>query len=371
MVLMSVVSLIRMRFAWPRRARVWLLVGLLLPLAAPRALPLAELCQVTVPVAGADAEQRNQAIEQALEKVLVKLTGSRSIAMRPEVADLLKSAAPLVQQYRYGAAPAADTAQPQQRWLQVSFDAAALQQALRAKGLPVWQAGRPNVLLWLGLEQGGARNFLQPESDVELAATIAAVAAERGLSLLFPLLDVEDLSQLRASDLWGGFEDRLRAASQRYAADLVLVGRLGATSPGSWSSSWVLLHSAQAERWQSRGASAPAALAAGLQEAVDRLARRYAPLESRGTSNRLLVRVSDVRDARGFAGVDRLLRALDVVEEVALVSVEPDRVLFSVKARGGADALQRATALSRWLLAEPDAAGVDADRPDLRFRLVP
>jgi hypothetical protein len=150
-----------------------------------------------------------------------------------------------------------------------------------------------------------------------------------------------------------------------------LVGRLGATSPGSWSSSWVLLHSAQAERWQSRGASAPAALAAGLQEAVDRLARRYAPLESRGTSNRLLVRVSDVRDARGFAGVDRLLRALDVVEEVALVSVEPDRVLFSVKARGGADALQRATALSRWLLAEPDAAGVDADRPDLRFRLVP
>ncbi len=123
------------------------------------------LDQAVVPVRGQDVEELNNAMGQALKQVLVKITGSRSVGDREVTRELIGQAVGLVQEYRYEVPAAGATGgQTAGRLLLVRFDSHALHQALRDRGLPVWGATRPTLLLWLGVEQEGQRRFFQPET---------------------------------------------------------------------------------------------------------------------------------------------------------------------------------------------------------------
>lgn len=354
----------------PRRCRTTLVGGLLLAILTRGALAVQaqELYQAAVPVSGQGVEERNSAIAQALLQVLVKISGSRSVADRKEARELAGEAAGLVQQYRYDLPPAvADGGQPAGRLLWVSFDPRALQQTLRDRGLPVWGTRRPTLLLWLGVERGGKRRFFQRETDAELAQAVEGVGRERGMAFLLPLMDVEDLNRLQIVDLWGGFESPVRAASERYGADLVLVGRMEETG----SASWQLLRGDRVEQWRSSGEDA---LAEGLQEAVDRVAASYAPAAAPEGVGGILVRVRGIGDFYGFVRVDRFFKSLEEVGSVALERVEPDQALFRLRLHGGIDALARSASVGGVLVAEPlepalpGVGGESVQLPDLSFR---
>ncbi len=357
-----------------RRSYPALVGGLLLVILARWAFAgqAQDLYQAAASISGQGAEERNSAIGQALKQVLVKITGRRSVVDQEAARELTGVAAGLVQQYRYEVAPAAaDSGQAVGRMLLVSFDAHALQQALRDRGLPVWGATRPSLLLWLGLEQGGERRFFRPEIDVDLAQVVDQVGQERGMSFLFPLLDMEDLNRLQAGDLWGSFESRVRGASERYGADLVLVGRVDGASAVAWQ----LLHSDRIEQWQSRGQSGAEAFAEGLQEAVDRTAARYAPVAVTGGVGGVLVGVRGVSDLYGFVRVERFLKSRDGVESVVLEQVGPEQALFRLRLRGGAEALVRSASLGGVLSTEPldparpEVGEQSGEQPDVIFRL--
>jgi hypothetical protein len=354
------------------KTRRLLLSGFLLGLVLTGAgtLPAAgpeDLYQATVPVAGRDEAQRRTALGQALERVLIKLSGSRDVVRREAARELSGTAAGLVQQYRYDTLPAAADGQPGGLVLLARFDPVALDQALRERGLPRWEGSRPGVLLWLGLEQDGQRRFLQPEADPALAAAVERVARERGLSFLYPLLDLEDLGQVQAGDLWGGFETRVREASARYQADLILVGRL---TPEA--AEWRLLQPGQGESWGSRGAPAEA-LTEGLQAAVDRIASRLALGPATGAARGVLVEVQGVRDLAGFLRADAYLRGLGGVDRVTLVATGPDRLLLRIGVRGGSETLLRGAGLGGVFLpgpAEPaPAPGAGGEVPEVSLRL--
>lgn len=329
-----------------------------------------ELYQASVPVSGQSEDERNAAIRQGLEKVMVKVLGIRSAASKQQVRGVVKEAPGLMQQYRYDAAgPDAEGLV-----LTVRFDSGALQRTLRDRGLQAWTNNRPTLLMWLGVEQGGQRRFYQPETDLEVASAIDQVARERGMSFFFPLMDLEDLNRLQADDLWDDSEFRIRDASARYGADLVLIGRLQAGAAADWQ----LLHSDRAEAWQNHAKSLGELTTVGLQETVDRIAARYAPIASYGRSDAVLVRIQGVRDLDGFVRTQGFFRSLDAVEGVTPMRVEPDQVMFRIRIDGGTEAMRRAALLGGFLisaeplgLGEADQAGLaPAARPDLSFRLL-
>ena len=85
-----------------RRFCLTLVGGVLLAIVIRGAFAsqLQDLYQAAVPVSGQGVEERNSAIGQALERVLVKITGSRSVGDREAARELTGEAAGLVQQYR-------------------------------------------------------------------------------------------------------------------------------------------------------------------------------------------------------------------------------------------------------------------------------
>ena len=205
-----------------RAVRFLLLVMLLGTLAALQAAPVTGLYQAEAPVAGRAAEQRNQAIRSAFGKMLIKVTGNRSVAAREELRADVANAARFVQQYSYRSrqdarADEQGATDATNGFLRVSFDALAVDRLLREHGLPVWAANRPSVLLWMGVERKGKRRLLTSERDPGVRSVLEATAAERGLPLIFPLMDLEDRGQLQVSDLWGGFEADIENASRRYS----------------------------------------------------------------------------------------------------------------------------------------------------------
>lgn len=320
-----------------------------------------------VEVPSQDRRHRDDGFRRALAEVLVKVSGQPDAAKRQAVEDALASAGEHVQQFEYrsvidepGDETTGNEGEPRIMLL-ARFDPSAVRNALRRADLPLWSDERPEVLVWLAIEGPNGRHLIGGEDP--LAKDLRAHARERGVPILFPLLDLTDQRRLSVSEVWGGFTESIVAASERYAAETVLVGRLDRVSDGTWRSPdpaarwrgrWILYDHGREQAWRVRGASENALLGPGVHGAADRLARRYAfRLSERDPSAHRLV-IANVDSLADYGRVLEHLRALAVVDEVMPSAMAQDRLTLAV----------RLQAPRRRLLQAIELGGVL--RPDLR-----
>jgi len=339
----------------PRLAPTTVLASLLAWLLATpvAASQVSDLYEAEVPVEDRSAERRTSGIAEALRTVLVKVTGDRSVVSHPGVAADLGQAYQYVQQYRYRPAPEPVTAEPpaeavaetEPGWLLwARFDAAAVDRLLQARGLPVWGETRPDAVLWLALEDGRQRFLVGQESRPELVAALEQAAAERGVPVLMPLLDLEDRARVRASDVWGEFEQVLVRASARYSATVVLAAR-AARSGNGWAVQWALYEGGSAEHWRSFGSAVDLALTTGFQQGVDFIADRYAPVAGAGAEAVVRLEVSGIDSVADYAKVARYLRQLTPGERADPERVKPGSIVYRIRIRGGLNSLRQSLAL--------------------------
>ena len=339
------------------RSVCWCLFALVVTagLAAP-AYParLPDLYSAEVDL-GTPRRDLDSAFAEALAKVVVKVTGQRAGEVAASLPALGDPAA-LVQQYRNVASDR----------LSVGFDALALRRALDAAGLPVWGAERPATLVWLAVDAGrGQRSVLAAAEDEmtgpdqgDAAATAARTllmdaAAARGLPLVLPLVDGEDLQLVNFADLWGDFTDPVLEASRRYRADAVLIGRARGANPETARVRWSLLTGNERIDWNGGVASGP-------DQAAELLAARLAA--GPGTARALLVAIDGIDSLANYGKVTQYLSALSSVDACEVVEVAGDRVLYKLRVRGDADQLMRVIALRRLLLpVDPVPGGAAAD----------
>lgn len=336
-----------------------LLIALMLSAGYGSSLQGAEvsgLYEATAPVAGSEAAARNSAIREAFGKVLVKVTGNSRIATRKALAEDLGNAARYVQQYRYELSPVVEGGDPAGRLLQVSFDKNEMDRLLQSRGLPVWSANRPSVLVWVGEERQGKRRLLNPDIDADLRLPLDQVAAERGLPLLLPIMDLEDQGQMQVADIWGDFENNIRAASRRYAPDLILTGRLVGVNAGLWRGEWRLYSADSQRNWNNEAASRNDLVADALQRTADSLADRFAPLRDERSLSTVRLRVAGIESLADYAAVLELLATQSALERVVVALVEPDAVIYDLHGQGGVAALQLGLDIGGLIEADPGGA---------------
>ena len=281
-------------------------------------------------------DPRGDAYEAALFEILMRVSGSALASNEEAVAELFPNPAAYVTRFRPGAD---DT-------LWVSFDGQAIERVLRNSGQTVWGADRPLTLVWLAVDWGqGTREIIaaddpdrtQHESrsidrNRMVRERLLEIAQRRGLPLAFPLLDTTDLQSVTFTDIWGGFDEAVIAASERYDASSVLIGRL---RPGT----------SQRDRWSYYFSGSELPLS-GTPEAVlgqvaDLLAAEFAiagdaPVET------VLLNVSGIVSVEAYASVQAILADIALIEGFAINEVSGDRVTYRVDVRGGAARLGRA-----------------------------
>lgn len=319
----------------------------LILLLVPLVTSASDLFVEQAPIADEAVETRNAALSEMLLRVLERVSGNTQIASQPATAELLKAAPSLVQQYRYRRVGEGPT-----RYLWARFDQAAVERMMRERNLPVW-VQRPQVLLWLATEQAGQRQLLTLDSLPAARDALVDRAAERGLPLQLPLMDLEDQVALTPADVWADYLQGIRAASARYPHERILTGRLTALGADRWRGVWTLIGPSGRENFQ----SPPAALDATLRFAVDQtqnlLAARYAPIPGAGGAGGTLVRFVGIRDLPAYGALVALLDGLEPVRSWALRQADGDDLVFECQLRGGPEDLRRALEASGRVVAEP------------------
>lgn len=338
--------------------------------ALVQAAQLEGLYQAKVPVKTQSREERLAVYPEALAQVVVRLTGDRSAPALPALSGLMRNAVSLVQQFHYQELPAAQVALREEgyrRLLVARFDGQAISQALIEADLPLWGSTRPEVLLWLAIQDRETRYLLGANASEELQSALEDQAQRRGLPLLLPLLDLDDRRRLDFADVWGDFRHNVMQASQRYGADAVLIGRLTRTPEGRWQSRWSLHYSGSptppSEFWQAEADSQGEALAIGIDGAADDLARRYAQRYSPDSADTVALSVTGLEGLAGYARALQYLESLDIVTGVEVVRVREDEVLFRLAIRGQARGLEQAIRLGNTLAARPAADTLPEDGP--------
>jgi len=312
------------------------------------AIKVSGLYQASAPVSNESASKRKPAIKQALIQVLVKLTGDRNIRKSSGISLLLERPERFVQQYRYQQSKPQGDELVQSKELWVQFDETALNEALRSYSLSIWGKERPSILVWLAHEDKGTRRLVSFEESPEYIAMLDQRAAARGVSLLFPLLDLEDTSRMNVSDVWGGFKEPVLDASNRYRSNVVLMAKLIQTLPTLWESHWSAYINGQEMHWTNQGELAEIVLEEGVDELVDRLAAQYVNTGSASTEVLELI-VSGINNLDGYAKTLSYLESLQSVSNVQVKQVSENEVMFEIISRGGLTAINQTIALGSTL----------------------
>lgn len=301
------------------------------------------LYRMDVAVQSKDESTRNEDIRKALELVLKRLV--RTDAMQSKaVRAMLEKPDQFVLQYEYITKP---TASAPLDYLSVDFDPPRIKNTLREANISPWGEQRPEVLVWLSIEDNAQESMFVADQMPEIDQALRAAAEENGVPVTLPLWDLTDQQGLNLDDLVTGNGERIRQASARYETDAVLAGRLSHRPEGSWDASWRLYLQNMDETWQGNFPDLSGAFRSGTSGAYTRLAERFIPRTTQETTLELKI--------VGLSSLDAIDRAtaylsrLPQVEKLEWLGVDADHALFKLSVLGDRKSLEESLALGRVL----------------------
>ena len=316
-------------------ARLLCLVVVALSLVAPaRALEVEGLYSHAVAV----DQSQNDEMSRALAGVLVKVSGRREVLSDPVIRKALAQPESYVQ--KFGFQSPSGSGRPQ--YFQADFNEQAINDLLRSAGQAIWGATRSSTIVWLALDSGRGRAIVG--SSGNLAAALTRGFHNRGVPVLLPLLDVDDVSAISAVDLWGGFHDKIRKASRRYGSESILTGRL--TRSGDLYSGRLSLlfrdNVAKTSAVNGLDAAGVARLAADM--AGSTLSAHYA-IDASQNSGNVVLQVENIVSLEAYAALGSYLEQITAVREVSVRKVGANSVELVLAVDGSQQQLVEALAL--------------------------
>ena len=257
-----------------------------------------------------DSEQENGeslAKEQGMKDVIVRATGSQSSLSNPVIQKALSSSSHYISQLGYDLVNG-------QSSLNMRFNDSQIDALLKQAQLPSWSPYRANILVWLIEEQAYDRTVTWEYSDSSSIATLRSAAEERGLPITIPVGDIDDVTGVNASDLWGGFVEPIAKASQRYPVDAVLVLRVQGDQI-RWTlydqpPSAILISQRAPRSGSASGADAITAMVDGIS---DYYAGKNAVVVSGESSEGITMKVVNITSASDFFRLESALKKLNSV----------------------------------------------------------
>lgn len=323
---------------------LWILV---LVAGAAFAGQTSDLYSASVPVASQSPTERTQVLPQALQAVLIKVSGNNNISSVPSIHNQLSKAATMLQAYRY---------EKQQKGngylLFVSFEPEQVDSLLQANHQAVWGNDRPRLLVWVGKQDAQQATLATNDTAPEILQTILAAAKVRGVPLSFPTFDLDDIAAVQFTDLDKNNATAIVAASQRYPHSGVITLVLSTPNDKVWQGRWQLDLSGNQEQLVTKGQSMEQVINAGINQLADELASHYASLHPNQMGNHYRLQVTGIKSVTDFARVSHYLKQLAPIQQVSIEQVMPSQIIFNVNANGGKQLLQQAIALDHVL--QPD-----------------
>ncbi|HEY3699027.1 MAG TPA: DUF2066 domain-containing protein, partial [Spongiibacteraceae bacterium] len=304
--------MVKLRTAYASAAIGWVLVALMLAAQGTRAEIVPDLYAVSIPVSEQSTPELQRAAAAGLRELAVRISGRSDAARNPALSGLLASAARYLDQYRYERNTGTDTP-----WLaQLRFAPGPIDNALRGAGLPVWGNNRPALQVWLAVDDGKSRNFVDDNSPV--AGALREQLRHRGLLAHFPHdfsgVAIDDVWQLDAAKIQDAVKIQNGAAHER--ADALLIGRINQMPNANWQGSWALNVSGKQFNAEGEGVSLSAYLAPTIDRIVDSFSPQYA-VAANSAAEGIVLRITGVTSFDDYAAIVNYLRHLSLIKSAS------------------------------------------------------
>ncbi|WP_416308682.1 DUF2066 domain-containing protein [Neptunicella sp. SCSIO 80796] len=285
---------------------------------------------------------QDDAAKQGLQQVLIKVSGNRDVLSQPLIRQNLANATDFLLSYQFNI-------EQQKRIYNASYDQQKVDKLLRNANLPIWGKTRPATLLWL-VEQPDETSFnralISEQSQSHIKDKVLQVAAERGLDMSFPLLDLDDLMNVSVYDVWGRFAAPVIQASQRYNTDSLIIGRIyqykqqaegldDSLAQIKWRLDWRFILGDSQFQGNVEDIEQDAVIQQVIDTVADQLASRYAiDAQSSAVSQWIELTVNNISGLEVYENVRRFLNQLTAVADVTLSHINGRKGTYKLRMIG-------------------------------------
>ena len=310
--------------------------------ASVMAEPVSGLYNGRVLVADQTEQSRSKGVNQALEQVLIKLTGNSKIMQLPGIQKAVSNTDNFIASVGYTKLPAGSSEELADQpgfSLQVSFSTQAIDQLIRWAQLPILPAGRPKLLFWIVRDDAETgRQFITEQQFPDFIQSFQQIMQDRALPYQLPALDLEDQLSLSVNEAWSMREETIEVASQRYGADGWVLLRFFTTTSGQVRGSWTYKLGDQRGFDDVRGENPEVFVGQAVNELVDSISSKLTYVPQVDTS-KLVVQINQVDSFADYQAVVAQLQGLKLVRSSHVSAVEADRLFVTVDIDGGVDLL--------------------------------
>lgn len=291
------------------------------------AAEVSDLFESQVAVESQSRDDRQGALGEAFGKVLIKVSGQLDVIEIDGIRSQLNQATDYLVQYGY-------QTHDGQLHLRAQFDERRVERLLRDNSATFWSARRPHIVLWVARENGAAIKLAGRDDDMAMIPALREQAAERGLPVSFPILDLDDRMLVAPSDVWGRFDAPILKASKRYGSDGVLMLRVQEIADDMLEAQWTLVVGNARRSGQSQAADAASLGVAVIDNVTDRVAAQYAVTYGGGESSEFTIRILNLQDLERVLLVEDLLKRLASVERATLTRYHQGTAEFELQLIG-------------------------------------
>lgn len=307
----------------------WVGIVLLLPMTLAFAVKMPNLYQTEVAVAAQTEDLKAQAIKEGFNHLLIKLSGDPSIAKNPLIKASLNRPDYYVKDFSYSAPTPASSHYS----LRINFEENDVNRLLNKAGVAYWGNTRPLILVWLAISsRENGTEIIGNEMPNDIYNTLQQQSDRYGLPLIFPMMDVADVSQISPEDVLNMSLPTLKEAGKRYSPDGLLIGKIK-QEKGQYISQWQLILNDKNNEWEWNVSdkSIDKILSTVLTEVSQSLAKHYVttkPIEVKDLW--LNIEVINVTQQKDLADLLQYVKQIPAVKQVKLLEVSSDVVELSV-----------------------------------------
>lgn len=327
-----------------------------LPIVSAYAVKVQSLYQAEVAVSSQSAEERSRAMTEGLVEVLSKITSDTQIEKNPIIKTALQKADYYVQEYKYSL-PEANSSH---YLLQIHYDEKDIRRLLKKAGTVQWGENRPLILVWLAItNESHAAQLVGNEDSADLLREMKLQGKKYGLPLIFPMMDMEDVSQVTPDDVNKMSIQVLKDAARRYTPDAILVGKIDAL-PQHIESTWQFVLGDKNWEWRIVGKSEEEVVASIVTHINQALSKSYGMTDTNTKEEHWVkLEILNVAETTDLSEVTKYLKQLSPVVQVELSQITEDIAEFAVLIKGSIQAFERQATIGQRLILKSDPADTE------------
>jgi hypothetical protein len=321
--------------------------------------PQDDLFLIELEVATQEEKERANEAKRALLRLLTKVTGVKSIPRSERVLAALNRPEAFYSGFSYR-----ENNETQNFTITYNFDKSLVLDLVRRSNLPYWWGKRPNVIVWLALDEGTEKILSSSDRHV-MGAFLRKRAKARGVSLKFPIMDVPDRRLVPYKELKSGIAYEIDAASLRYLGDVSLIG-LAKTAESAldepyFDGTWEFWFENEHFSIDFEGVTAREGARIGVDLIADVFAAKFAVFS--GLENEYSWVISGITDLKKYADLRHYFEKLEIIDELFIIKLSSDQVTLKITSRASEKKIRELLLNKKVIVADSFHRG-----PNTRFR---